>query len=972
MVIAIGLKGNKGWKREMLLGALTPAAYVFFCASASAWEGPVQNFNIPVSSLKDALNAIAQEAERPILFPFDDVKALKTNGLRGDYTLEGALSALLRGTDLQAQITQEGVVTIVSSRSLANLEQEETVNNKLLKNVMLGGVSALVGMSANSVATAQTETAEPVDEIIVTSIGSRGKGRTATESPVAIDTVSAADVLATGATETGRVLQELIPSFNFSSSSISDGTDSLRPATLRGLGPDQTLVLVNGKRRHKSSLIHVNTSVGRGTAGTDINAIPPSAIKAIEVLRDGASALYGSDAIAGVINFQLKDASSGGNITASAGQTYESDGLTFTASINKGFELGEDGFLNLTYEYRNRENTNRAGLQGTCQFLCTTNAAGDAVADPSTEAREIAFNRQSFRIGDSDSEQHAVFANLGYDLSDSAQLYAFGSYGFRENESGGFFRRANQGDRTLLEIFPDGFLPLIRPTAEDMSLAGGIDWTLSDNLTVDTSVNYGSNSFQYEIANSNNVSLGLSSPTVFDAGTLELSEWNANADAVYEQDRFTVAFGAGFRTENYQIIAGEPASFADGGFTNVDTVNTPPLFAPTLGSAGAQVFRGFSGDNAVDESRDSFSGYVEVSADITDWINVQAAGRYEDYEGFGGTFTWKVAGLAEVTDFLNVRGSVSTGFRAPSMQQLFFNSTSTQFVTVGGMTVAEERGTFRNDSALAQGLGIPELTEEESFSWGVGAVLQPFEGATLSVDYYSIDIDDRVMISGSLPIASVPLTAQAVFMSQGATAGQFFINGVDTETRGIDIVGEYKVPANVAGGDLRLTASANITATDVVREIPAPGLLAGLDLVTAQDISILEEWQPKTRVNLGVNWTNGNWGLNLSGNRFGSYTTCEGGCTGTAADTQEFGAKWLADVQVDYRFDRGVTLSVGANNLFDKTPDANLIGQARGGTVLDTAGNVIVDSPGVFAFSRRSAPFGFNGGYYYARASVDF
>ena len=404
----------------------------------------------------------------------------------------------------------------------------------------------------------------------------------------------------------------------------------------------------------------------------------------------------------------------------------------------------------------------------------------------------------------------------------------------------------------------------------------------------------------------------------------------------------------------------------------MDNINTPTLFDPVAGAAGAQVFRGFSPDNEVDASRDSFSGYIEVSADITDRINAQAAGRYENYDGFGDSFTWKIAALGEVTDFLNVRGSVSTGFRAPSMQQLFFNSTSTQFVVVGGQTVVQERGTFQNDSALAQGLGIPNLKEEESFSWGVGAVLQPFDGVTLTVDYYSIDIDDRIMISGSLPIDSVPADAQAVFMAAGATAGQFFINGVDTETRGVDIVSEYELPTGIAGGDLKLTAAANITETDVVRELPAPGLLAGLDLVTPQDVSILEDWQPKTRVNLGAHWTNGNWGLHLSGNRYGKYTVCEGGCTGSEADTQTFSAKWLADIQVDYRFDRGVTVSAGANNLFDTTPDENLIGQARGGRVLDSSGNVIVDSPGVFAFSRRSAPFGFNGGYYYARVSVDF
>lgn len=840
------------------------------------------------------------------------------------------------------------------------------------KKITLAGISTLALVMAHGNALAQTGADEASDESgdVIVVIGSRGKPRTLTDSPVAVDSLGADELAGTGTTETGRILQELVPSFNFSSSSVSDGTDSLLPATLRGLGPDQTLVLVNGKRRHKAALIHVNTSVGRGTAGTDINAIPASALKRVDVLRDGASALYGSDAIAGVINFELRDDPEAGNITGSIGQTYDSDGLTYTTSVNKGFGFGEGGFINITYEYRNRERTNRAGLSAQCQFLCTT-IGGQVTTDPSTEAREIAFNRQNFRIGDSESEGHSIFVNAGAPVSDTAEAYAFGGWSTRRNESGGFYRRANQGARTLLELYPDGFLPLIRPKIEDMSLAFGIKWELGDNFNMDTSINYGSNSYQFQIANSNNVSLGLASPTVFDAGTLELSEWSGNIDAVYLMGDFSAAFGVGYRTENYQLKAGEPASFTDGGFINTDTVNVPPLFGPTAGAAGAQVFRGFSPANAVDESRDSFSAYLELTADLGDRINLQAAGRYENYQGFGSSFTGKVAGLFTLTDGFKLRGSFTTGFRAPSMQQLFFNSTSTQFVTVMGATVAQERGTFRNDSILAGALGIPQLQEETSISFGGGIILEPVDGLTITADYYNIAIDDRIMISGAINPAGLSPGIQAAFNAAGATQGQFFINGVDTKTNGVDVVAAYKVPGDVMGGDLRLTSSFNYNKTNV-SELPTPGLLAGLDLVTAQDVSIIEDWQPRTRFNVGADWRNNNWGFNVQLAQYGKYTVCEGGCTGAVTDTQEFGAKWLTDVQLDYKFDLGLTLSIGANNLFDVVPDRNLIGQSRGGTIFDTAGNVIVTSPGVFQFSRRSAPFGFNGGYYYFKASFDF
>ena len=910
--------------------------------AAYAVDGEELTFDVPPATADVVVRGIAEQAGKRVLFPFEQLNAIEARGVRGEFTVSAALSRALDGTGLAAAISENGVITVSLAPDRTHEARSKVMQSRTRRS-LLAGVAALftsVGASGQEVASGDGATeASEIESIVVRGIGSRGRPRSATTSPVAIDTLSADDFLSTGASETGRALQELVPSFNFSSSSISDGTDSLRPATLRGLGPDQTLVLVNGKRRHKSALIHVNTSVGRGTAGTDINAIPPAAIASVEVLRDGASALYGSDAIGGVINFELKNSDSGGGIFASAGQHYEGDGRTFTLSGDKGLALGEHGFLNVTLEYRNRERTNRAGLVGTCQYLCSTNENGDAVADPSTEALEIAFERQSFRIGDSDSEQLVAFANLGFDLNDNAELYAFGSWGTRENESGGFYRRANQGARTLLDFYPNGFLPLIRPTVEDQSVVAGIDWQLTDALSVDTSVNYGANSFAFEIANSNNVSLGLSSPTVFDAGTLDLSEVNANVDGVYDSGPFALAFGAGFRQETYEILEGEPASYADGGFVNVDTVFDPVLFGPTAGAAGAQVFRGFSPSNAVDETRDSYSAYAEISADLLDdRVNGQAAVRYENYDGFGGTTTFKLAGLAQVFDGLAARGSVTTGFRAPSMQQLFFNSTSTQFVQVNGVTVAQERGTFRNDSALARGLGIPELKEEESFSWSVGGVLDLFENATLTVDYYSIDIDDRIMISGALGAAAVPADAAAVFAAEGANSGQFFINGVNTETRGVDIVGAFDVPALIAGGELELTAAANFTETEVVDELPAPGLLDGLDLVTAQDVSILEEWQPESRINLGGVWTRGGLSVSLQGQYYGEYTVCEGGCTGSASDTQTFSSQWLTDLGVDYRFDRGVTVSFGANNLFDVTPDENLIGQSRGGTVLDSPG----------------------------------
>ncbi len=840
-------------------------------------------------------------------------------------------------------------------------------------------IALLCGTGLAAFVTSIPVYAQGVDEIVVT-VGTRVKGRTVLETSVPVDVLNAEDILKAGATETGRALQLLAPSFNFSSSSISDGTDAVRPATLRGLGPDQTLVLLNGKRRHTSALIHVNTSVGRGTAGTDINALPQSALSSIEVLRDGAAAQYGSDAIAGVINFKLNDSSEGGNVSAQWGSTYEGDGDTFVTSLNKGFSLGDDGFVNVTYEFRDREATNRAGLSAERQYPYANEATCTPGTDCVFDPREFTFDRQNFRIGDGDSRQHVGVVNAGMTLSDIAEGYAFLSISNRKNEAGGFYRRANQFGNTVIELYPDGFLPLIAPTINDRSAVAGIEWTLGD-WTVDTSLNYGFNSFNFIIENSANASLGVASPTTADAGTLKLQQWVANVDAVRDFDwggrPVTFAAGLEWRRENYKIEAGEPASYIDGGALNTNCPGCSVPGSEVTYAAGFQVFRGFAPGNEVDESRNAYSVYAELEGDITDRLTLAGAVRYEDYSDFGSTINGKVSGRFEVSDAVALRGAVSTGFRAPSMQQSFFNSTSTQFVTVGMTVVAEERGTFRNDSLAANALGIPNLKEETSMNYSVGFVFTPTPDITLTVDAYRIDIDDRIVITNSFPDTIPALTA--ALGSVGATAAQFFTNAVDTKTEGIDLVGSYNLPWDIAGGQLTLTGSGNYTKTEITRDLPAPGLLAGLSLFSPQDRSIIEDWQPKTRINLTADWTNGPWNFTLRGSRFGKYETCEGGCdtpTGGIAggqNIQEFSAKWLTDLQGSYTFeDKGVTITVGGNNIFDVTPDKNLIGQTRGGTLSDDVGNTILSSDGVFNFSRRSAPFGFNGGYYYARVSVDF
>lgn len=826
---------------------------------------------------------------------------------------------------------------------------------------------------------------QTVDAVVV--VGTRSIGRRALQAPVPIEVVNREQLSLTGQSETGRVLQMLVPSFNFSSSTISDGTDALRPATLRGLGPDQTLVLVNGKRRHKSALLHVNTSVGRGTAGTDFNAIPSAAIERIEVLRDGAAAQYGSDAIAGVINIVLKDDIDTGNADIYWGQTYEGDGDTWNGNANYGMKVGESGFLNLTAEWRDRYRTNRAGLTGTQQYdwidvdpgrpadhvLETENDDGTVTEKPVWfDPREYTFERQNFRIGDADSSQKVGFYNFGLPLAVGLELYSFGGHSARQNNSAGFYRRANQASRTVTEIYPDGFLPEINTDIGDTSLALGMAWTHeATDLNVDVSVNHGLNTFDFLISNSLNASYGPSSPTSADAGGFELSQTAFNLDVTYPLDYqsslINLAGGVEFRREGYGIHAGEPLSWINAGL-GVDGA-----------SGGIQVFPGFRPDNEVDESRTNIAGYADFESYLSgqpgSGLLVGAAVRGEQYSDFGATVTGKATARYDLTKQVAVRAAGSTGFRAPSLQQLYFNNISTQFkvdaddVDKDGNTeelIALEVGTFRNDSDAARALGIPELKEETAFNVSGGFVLKPIEKLWLTVDGFLIQIDDRIVLSGSFSADDITALARA-----GASSAQVFTNVAQTRTQGVDVAAGY-LHAFDNESLLNLRAAVTWADTEVIGDVDAPAILLGREdtLFPSQERSMIEEWQPNTRVNISADYMIGDLTIGGALRYFGSYTVQEG--SGDDPARQTYGGKWLTDLQSNYQLNEGLSLTIGANNLFDQVPDLNEIGQSRGGTLTDGTGQVIIDSPGVFTYSRRSAPFGFNGGLYYAKLSYRF
>ena len=786
-------------------------------------------------------------------------------------------------------------------------------------------------------------------------VGSRASAAEA-EKAVPVDIITREQIAASGYAETAQVIQSLTPSFNFPRPSITDGTDTVRPATLRGLGPDQVLVLVNGKRRHQSSLVHLNGSIGRGSTGVDLNAIPISAIDHVEVLRDGASAQYGSDAIAGVINIVLRSGVSPPALTSKfglskgsfPGNSCTSNGLTCVEGDDIGFADGGlfdaggswglragTGQVTIAAEYRGHDRTNRASFDPRDQIV-----AGDAGTKVVSEPNH--------RWGDPDTKDVMTFvdASVPLDSRQTRVLYGFGGYSRRLSSSAGFYRRSLDA-RNWPQIYPLGFLPLIEPTVVDAAGTAGVRG-LVNRWTYDASAGFGRNTFAFEVGNSLNVSLGpLAGPdkTHFDAGTLELGQFVGNFDLsrAFRVGRLAgplnVAVGAEYRHENYVIRAGEPDSYDDGG--------VPNQFGGRA-AIGAQVFPGFRPSNQADESRHSFAGYVDVEGDFVSWLRVGGAVRTEDYSDFGGTLDGKLTLRVQPDPRFVLRGSVSTGFRAPSLGQSFFSSTATNFLNLGQGLVPVESLTLPVASAPAQVLGATPLKPENSLNAGAGVVVSPTSRMSIAVDYYRIAIDDRIVLSGNFTAPEIAI----LLAPFGANSARFFTNAIDTRTNGVDVTAAYRLALGSAG-DLQLHAGYNNTLTEVVGEVATPPQLRQFSSVLFDRIERrrIECGQPRDNLRLDGDWRRNRLGLYVNVARYGEFCSF----TQNPADDQEFRPKWLTDVEASFR-PAGYLVAVGVQNVFNVFPDRN---------------SAINSFNGIQTFPSHS-PFGMNGRALYARIGATF
>jgi iron complex outermembrane recepter protein len=770
-------------------------------------------------------------------------------------------------------------------------------------------------------------------------VGSRAIGAEQ-EKAVPVDVIPQAQIESSPSTETSQIIQKIAPSFNFPRPTISDGTDSVRPATLRGLGPDQLLVMVNGKRRHASALVNANNTVGRGSSGVDLNAIPASAIENIEILRDGAAAQYGSDAIAGVINMVLKSDPQPLRVDAKIGQTTHHDGEMLDTSLNGGWALGR-GVLFFTGEYRVRYDTNRASPDPRDQIV-----AGDAghniVPQPNTH------------WGDSYARDLMSFVNFNLPITpDSKQIfYAFGGHSLRHGSHGGNYRRSLQV-QNWPQIYPLGFLPLIQPRVSDDSLTVGARGELA-SWFYDVSAGYGKNKFDFYVTDSLNTSLGPTSQTRFYSGSLGDSQTTVNLDLSKQYKvssmagPLNVAVGAEFRRDGFNQKAGEPNSYINGGVRDRNGAVAP---------AGAQVFPGFQPANAVDVSRNSKSVYADLEGDVLSKLRLGLAGRFENFSDFGNTTNGKITARYSPVKQLIFRGAASTGFRAPSLSQGNFSAISTNFIlnTATGIVEPFETGTYRVNSAIARALGAQDLKAEKARNFSAGAVWQPLANLELTADFFHIDIKDRIVFSGNFTGARIlPLISPF-----GATAARFFTNAIDTKTNGYDLVGNYQHPA--LGGRVDLSAAYSYNKTKIVGTVATPPQLAGLGNVLFDRIEQrrVECGQPKDNIRLMQSWNRSGWTTTLRESRYGEYCSF----TILPIDDQTYGAEWLADAEVAYKWSR-YTFSIGAENILDKFPDRNLVRNINGAFTAQINNGV--------ATYPINTPFGMNGRFVYTRVGYSF
>jgi len=857
--------------------------------------------------------------------------------------------------------------------------------NQLSRKSLCAAVSLALFLGLSGTAVAQNNDSDEalLEEVVVT--GTRKEGRLPTETLSPVDVISGTALQYQGASDLTDSLTKLTPALNSQRFPIADGTAFVRPVVLRNLAPDQTLVLVNGTRRHRSALVNLQLAplgtVNQGSQAVDFSAFPSSAIKRVEVLRDGASAQYGSDAIAGVINVILRDDSSGATINAQYGEYQEGDGERINFNANAGFSLGSDGFINLSFEYSDSDLTSRG------------QARPDAAAVADIVGKELVpYDGFGQRWGDPEVEAYKFFVNAGINISDTTELYGNASY-MDNTTVGGFFYRGPvlppefeiSGRSTLISDsngdflpdpapqdlvdsiisaglnpadyitadpnspsgwvllnpihteFPGGYSPLFGAEISDYDVVIGLRGEFNNNLSWDARIRTAENEIEYVLQDSINPSLGRLSPTVFNPGTLSQEESGVNVDFVktFDNSPLNIAFGAEWRNETYKVSAGDLAS-----------TETGPTFA--VFGVGSDGFQGFTQDQAGSWEKDSIAVYVDIETDITDRFSAGVAGRYEDHDGFSSQFIWKISGRYQLTDAFAVRGTVNTGFRVPTPGQVNTLNLTTSADTEGNLIPS---GFYPVDHPVAQSLGAVEQDTEESTSFTIGLVWNAAENVSVTLDYYDINIEDRI---GALN-KTVDQAAVDILVAQGfpnaelllGSAASYFSNAFDSDITGIDLaIDSY---FDLGGGTLNASFHYNYNDQEVNNIKPGT--------INDSRAFDLENQIPSSRSILTFDYAKDRWGGLVRFNSYDGWETTGGIFSpGDASDVSKYGGEVLVDVEARFQFTDTFSFAVGGDNIFDTFPDK--------------------EQDGTFQFlgviHAITSPFGFNGAFWYARVTASF
>ena len=852
------------------------------------------------------------------------------------------------GASIQVKGTTRGTVSGVDgSFSLKASEGEVLVIS------FIGYVAEELTISSNNnYRVVLMEDISTLQSIVI--VGSRGRPRTVIESPVPIDNINAGALLQSGQSNVEQMITYRVPSYNSSNQTISDATAHFDPSELRNLGPSRTLVLVNGKRKNQSALVYVNDTPGKGEVGVDMKSIPASSIERIEVLRDGAAAQYGSDAIAGVINVVLKDQTEG-SASLSSGVSSAGDGFMYDASINQGFKLNDNTILNVTANYYHQDETNRAGEPGEDVLF------GVAANDPTFGPWLAANPDLGMTVGQPNYDKLSLYGNLGSKYAGGkGEVYAFGGYTLRDGKSFALYRAPywitdDAGLLTPAGQPYNGFQPTFETNIYDYTFTAGNRYKMGEWNT-DVSITTGANRVTYTIGNTINPSLLPNSPTEFDAGRYKFGSTLGNIDFSRSFNNVDFYFGTEIRTERFIVKQGQPESYVNG---------------------GAQSFPGLQPSNEVDADRNNIGLYTGFDWDASDDFLVGAALRFENYSDFGSNFSWKVNARQLFAEGNGaIRASLSTGFRAPSLHQIYLSNVQT---LVSGGTVSNQ-GTFNNVDPVIKSLGIPELDAETSFNIGAGVTYRFSDNFSISADYYNISVNDRVLFTGEIGFdgdGSTINPVEQILIDNSVTSIKFFVNALDTKTQGLDLIADY-TNIELGGGTLDLILSMNYNKTSIEGSIDAPGVIGaqGYDIFNRKEQSRVTTARPNTKALFGMHYEKGKFGATLNNTYFGEvkWQHSDNGLNGAplgpggsnlptedSAYDQVFAGKVITDLILDYDVLDKLNVSVTVNNLLDVYPDE-----------IDTKGDFVTDLGGRFKYPWEVNQFGFMGRFFKVGVNYKF